>query len=179
DGCGSATRVEFETHVSPTASLNDYPRPVAASTAAGTFPLDSAPAGLGGMPPSTATPGLKTSIATVTRARQAGVVVDGGSKPMDERTVSPASGEEVKPEEEEEDRVSIAKGNEEGSAVPEVEDEPEVRQAPVPAALLHPPPAAASLATEPRCGQTHLPCELSEATRETPPPSVEFEGETK
>lgn len=180
DGCGSATRVEFDTHLSPTASLNDYPRPVAANTAAATFPLDSAAAGLDGLPPPTATPGLNTSIATVgTGARQAGVVVDGGSKPRDERTVSPASGEEVKPEEEEEDRVSIATGNEEGSAVPEVEDEPEVRQDPVPAALLHPPPAAASLATEPRCGQTHLPLEPNEATRETPPPSVDFEGGTE
>ncbi|CAB1118575.1 unnamed protein product [Ectocarpus sp. CCAP 1310/34] len=169
DGCGSATRVEFDTHLSPTASLNDYP-----------------PAGLDGLPPPTATPGLNTYryVATVatagTGARQAWVVADGGSKPRDERTVSPASGEEVKPEEEdEEDRVSIATRNEVGSAVPEVEDEPEVRQAPVPAALLHPPPAAASLATEPRCGQPHLPLEANEATRETPPPSVEFERGTE
>ncbi|CAN0496010.1 unnamed protein product [Ectocarpus sp. 12 AP-2014] len=183
DGCGSTTRGEFDTHLFPTASLrNDYPRSVAGSTAAVTFPPDSAAAGLDGLPTPTATPVLNASTTVTiadTGARQAGVVVDGGSKPRDERTVAPASGEEVKPEEEEEDRVSIATGNEVGSAVPEVEDEPKVRQAPVPAALLHPPPAAASLATGPRRGQTHLPLEPIEATRETPPPSVEFERGTE
>ncbi|CAM9510937.1 unnamed protein product [Ectocarpus sp. 13 AM-2016] len=179
DGCGSTTRGEFDSHLFPTASLrNDYPRPVAGSTAAVTFPPDSAAAGLHGLPTPTATPVLHASTAG-TGTRQAGVVVDGGSKPRVERTVSQASGEEVKPEEEEEDRLSIATGNEVGSAVPEVEDEHEVRQAHVPAALLHPPPAAASLATGPRCGQTHLPLEPIEATRETPPPLVEFEGGTE
>ncbi|CAN0492157.1 unnamed protein product, partial [Ectocarpus sp. 8 AP-2014] len=133
------------------------------------------------LPPPTAAPGLNTSTTVTTAgtgARQSGVVVDGGSKPRDERTVSPASDEEAKPEEEE-DRVSIVTGNEEGSAVPEVEDEPEVRPAPVPAALLHPPPAAVSVTTEPRCGQAHLPLEPNEGIRETPPPSVEFEEGTE
>ncbi|CAN0447711.1 unnamed protein product, partial [Ectocarpus fasciculatus] len=187
DACGSATRAEGGTQLSPTtSSRNDSPCFVAGRTASettGQFLPGSAAAGWDGRPPPTVTPGLHGSLgleAAATTdgagAHQAGVVVDGGSMPRDERAMSPASGEEISPEEEEEEehRVSIATGNEQVTAVLEVEVDPEVLSAPAPVSLPHPPPATASEAT-------HLcvPLEATEGTRESPPSLPEGKGQTK